>query len=70
MGVCKMEKNMNIYGVRRFGILLLIFILGLILGSLNSKLIAILSIPLLLLWFFSWDEVSYKRNSLKTKRGN
>lgn len=61
---------MNIYSVRRYGILFVIFVLGLVLGSLDSKWIAVLGIPLLLLWLFSYDEVSYKRNSLKMKRGN
>lgn len=59
---------MGVYSVRRCGALLIVFILGLVLGSLNSDFIAILSIPLLLIWFFSWDEVSYQK--IKMKRGN
>lgn len=46
--------------VRRFGLLLGVFILGMALGALNSRLLAILGIPLILLFIMVYDEASYK----------
>lgn len=61
---------MNIYGVRRYGFILSVFILGMVLGSLNDKLIAILGIPLVMMFLFNFDIVSYQKNLIKMKRGN
>ncbi|SLM85390.1 MULTISPECIES: hypothetical protein [Vagococcus] len=58
---------MNIYGVRRYGVLLVVFVLGMILGSLDGKLIAILGIPMFMMFLFNLDIASFQ---LKKKRGN
>lgn len=49
--------------VRRFGLLL-----GMALGALNSQLLAILGIPLFLILFMAYDEASYTRKNIRSRR--
>lgn len=56
------------YGVRRFGLLLGVFILGMALGALNNQLLAILGVPLFLILFMAYDEASYTRKNIRSRR--
>lgn len=49
------------FRVRRFGLLLGVFILGMALGALNSQLLTILGMPLFLIFIMSYDEASFKK---------
>lgn len=55
---------------RRSVAIYLVFMFGLFLGQLNDKLLFIIGVPIFITLVMMWDEVSYKRNSLKVKRGN
>lgn len=54
--------------VRRFGLLLGVFVLGMALGALNSRLLAVLGIPLFLIFFMAYEEVSYTRKNIRSRR--
>ncbi|UDM73289.1 hypothetical protein [Vagococcus fluvialis] len=54
--------------VRRFGLLLGVFVLGMSLGALNSQLLAILGIPLFLVFVMVYDEASYTRKNIRSRR--
>lgn len=53
---------------RRFGLLLGVFVLGMALGALNNQLLAILGIPLFLIFFMVYDEASYTRKNTRNRR--
>lgn len=56
------------FKVRRYGLLLVVFVSGMLLGSLNSQLLAILGIPLLLIFVMLYDEASYTRKNVRNRR--
>lgn len=47
-------------GIRRSGLLLLVLLLGIALGSMRMEIILLVTIPLILIWFVSFDEAQYK----------
>ena len=56
------------FKLRRYTTLYLVFMLGLLLGHLNSHLMAIVGIPILFILIMQWDEVSFKRKEVKHGR--
>lgn len=56
------------FKLRRYAALYLVFMLGLLLGYLNSHLIAIVGIPILFILIMQWDEVNFKRKEVKHGR--
>ncbi|MGX7059864.1 hypothetical protein [Vagococcus humatus] len=59
---------MKMCKVRRFGALLGVFVLGMILGALNSQLLAILGVPLFLIFFMAYEEANYTRKNIRSRR--
>ncbi|MDT2842876.1 hypothetical protein [Vagococcus lutrae] len=53
------------FKLRRYVALYLVFMLGLLLGHLNSDLLAIVGIPILFILIMQWDEVSFQRGRIK-----
>ncbi|MCO7150475.1 hypothetical protein P7H42_03710 [Vagococcus lutrae] len=53
------------FKLRRYAALYLVFMLGLLLGHLNSDLLAIVGIPILFILIMQWDEVSFQRGRVK-----
>ncbi|MDR0921151.1 MAG: hypothetical protein LBM95_02085 [Lactobacillales bacterium] len=50
------------HSVRRFGFILFILILGIILGSVGVKWAILSLIPLFILWLLAWDEKRFRRH--------
>ncbi|MGX7024133.1 hypothetical protein [Vagococcus hydrophili] len=59
---------MNIYAVRRYGALLVVFVLGMILGSLDGKLIAVLGIPMFMMFLFNLDIASFQPKKKRSEK--
>ena len=55
--------------VRRLGLLMVILLIGMYIGSLGLKAIVAISAPLVILWLLIWDDRSYrtyrKKNLIK-----
>lgn len=60
----------KLYQTRLFGAFLAMIALGIALKS-NFTFIALLLIgtPLIVVWFFNWDEAKYEANSKKVTKG-
>lgn len=56
------------YRLRRSVLLYMVFMLGMMLGHLDSRLMAIVGIPILLILLIQWDEVSFKREGVRNGR--
>lgn len=70
MRVTLEERLIYLFRSRRNAVLLVCYLVGLIVSVLNIKLAISIGVVACMMWMFDYDEVSYKRNSLKTKRGN
>ena len=53
------------YRLRRSVLLYVVLMLGMVLGHLDSRLMAIVGIPILLILLMRWDEVSFRRKEVK-----
>lgn len=51
--------------VRRFGLLLVILLLGMLLGNLGLRNAVMVFAPLFIIWFISWDEKKYRQTKRK-----
>lgn len=51
--------------VRRFGLLLAILLLGIILGNFGINHAILIFAPLFIVWFISWDEKKYRQAKRK-----
>ena len=62
-------KMKKLYQARLFGAFLAMIALGIALKS-NFTLIALLLVgtPLIVVWFFNWDEAKYEANSKKVTK--
>ncbi|WP_288394693.1 hypothetical protein [uncultured Vagococcus sp.] len=47
--------------IRRYALLLIVLVLGIILGTLGWQAALIVLTPLTMIWLMLWDEKSYKR---------
>lgn len=47
--------------IRRYALLLIVLMLGIILGTLGWQAALIVLTPLTMIWLMLWDEKSYKR---------
>lgn len=47
--------------IRRYAVLLIVLVLGIILGTLGWQAALIVLTPLIMIWLMLWDEKSYKR---------
>ncbi|WEB81999.1 hypothetical protein [Vagococcus lutrae] len=60
--------------VRRLGLLMVILLIGMYIGSLGLKVIVAISAPLVILWLLIWDDRSYqtyrKKESYQNDFGN
>lgn len=54
-------------GIRRTGLLLCILFFGIFLGRLTFSAILLITAPISLLWFMSWDEKRYRKYTEKKK---
>ncbi|MBP1044143.1 hypothetical protein I6N95_24335 [Vagococcus sp. BWB3-3] len=52
-------------GIRRIGLVFVILVIGICLGSLGVKTALLIVTPLFFLWFMVWDERSYRRHTRK-----
>ncbi|MEG0284569.1 MULTISPECIES: hypothetical protein [Vagococcus] len=51
--------------IRRYALLLIVLVLGIILGTLGWQAALIVLTPLTMIWLMLWDEKSYKHKQYK-----
>ena len=51
--------------IRRYALLLIVLVLGIILGTLGWQAALIVLTPLVMIWLMLWDEKSYKVKQYK-----
>ncbi|MGY3750474.1 hypothetical protein [Vagococcus acidifermentans] len=51
--------------IRRYALLLVVLLVGVVLGMLGWKIALLTIAPLVLIWFMLWDEKSYRRTQYK-----
>lgn len=51
--------------IRRFGLLLLILVVGMFLGNLGLRNATLIFAPLFIIWFICWDEKKYRQTKKK-----
>ncbi|MGX4685654.1 hypothetical protein JNUCC83_01955 [Vagococcus sp. JNUCC 83] len=53
------------FAIRRYALILVVLIIGIVLGNLGLDVALIIVTPLILLWLMLWDEKSYRRSQQK-----
>ncbi|MGX6969714.1 hypothetical protein [Vagococcus bubulae] len=53
------------FAIRRYALILIVLIIGVILGNMGLDVALIILTPLVLLWLMLWDEKSYRRSQQK-----
>lgn len=51
--------------IRRYGLLLIVLMLGIVLGTFGWQAALVVLTPLFMIWLMLWDEKSYKRKQYK-----
>lgn len=51
--------------IRRFGLLLLILVVGMLLGNFGLRNATLIFAPLFIIWFICWDERKYRQEKKK-----
>ena len=53
------------FAIRRYALILVVLVVGIILGTLGLEVALIILTPLVLMWLMLWDEKSYRRSLQK-----
>lgn len=53
------------FAIRRYALILVVLIIGVLLGTLGMDVALIILTPLVLMWLMLWDEKSYRRSLQK-----
>ncbi|MGX7024418.1 hypothetical protein [Vagococcus hydrophili] len=51
--------------IRRYAVLLIVLVLGVVLGTLGWQAALVVLTPLVMIWLMLWDEKSYKTKQYK-----
>lgn len=51
--------------IRRYAVLLIVLVLGVVLGTLGWQAALVVLTPLVMIWLMLWDEKSYKNKQYK-----
>lgn len=61
----KFKRSVYMFAIRRYALILVVLVVGIILGTLGLEVALIILTPLVLMWLMLWDEKSYRRSLQK-----
>ena len=56
------------FAIRRYALMLVVLIIGILLGNMGIDVAIIIVTPLVLIWLMLWDEKSYRRSQQRHQK--